>query len=45
MSETIKIAVFGLGGRGQSVIEYAILPACQDMNAEIAAEIVRTYAE
>lgn len=37
MSETIKIAVFGLGGRGQSLIEYAILPACQDMNAEIAA--------
>ena len=37
MSETIKIAVFGLGGRGPSLIEYAILPACQDMHAEIAA--------
>lgn len=37
MSETVKIGVFGLGGRGQSLVEYAILPACQDMDVEIAA--------
>ena len=37
MRETVKIGVFGLGGRGQSLVEYAILPACQDMDVEIAA--------
>ena len=37
MSETMKIAVVGLGGRGQGLVESAILPACEDYNVEIAA--------
>lgn len=36
MSETIKIAVVGLGQRGLALTSGAILPACQDYNAEIA---------
>lgn len=44
MSETFQIAVFGLGGRGQSLIECAILPACEDFGAEITA-VYDPYAD
>ena len=37
MSETMKIGVVGLGGRGYGLVEWAILPACEDYNVEIAA--------
>ena len=37
MSETIKIGVLGLGGRGQGLVKEAILPACEDLGMEIAA--------
>lgn len=37
MSDKIKIAVVGLGGRGSGLIPGAILPACEDYNIEIAA--------
>jgi len=37
MENTIKIAVAGLGGRGQDLIAHAILPACADYGIEIAA--------
>jgi hypothetical protein len=37
MNTTTKIALLGMGGRGQSLMEYAVLPACQDMNSEIIA--------
>lgn len=37
MSETMKIGVVGLGGRGYGLVKWAILPACEDYNVEIAA--------
>ena len=37
MDKTYKIAVVGLGGRGQGLIRGAILPACEDYGVEIAA--------
>lgn len=37
MENKIKIAVAGLGGRGQGLIPGAILPACADYGIEIAA--------
>lgn len=37
MCEKVKVAMFGMGGRGQSLLEYAVIPACQDMDVEIAA--------
>ena len=37
MSNPTKIAVLGLGGRGQGLLEFAILPACEDYNVEVAA--------
>ncbi len=37
MSQVTKIAVAGLGGRGQGLIRDAILPACKAYQAEIAA--------
>ncbi len=33
----MKIGVFGLGGRGQGLVEAAILPACEDFATEITA--------
>ena len=37
MSETIKIGVLGLGGRGRGLLKDAILPACEDYGMEVAA--------
>ena len=37
MDKKMKIAVVGLGCRGQGLIPEAILPACEDYNIEIAA--------
>ena len=37
MSQSTKIGVFGMGGRGQSLLEYAIMPACEDMNVQVVA--------
>lgn len=37
MIKSINIGIFGMGGRGQSLLEYAILPACQDMNVTVSA--------
>lgn len=37
MEKKVKIALVGLGQRGQGLLADAILPACEDYNVEIAA--------